>query len=369
MPFLYSHTMQKQSVNQLFPFWKLVLLLAFMSLASQLLIILYNHYSGYYQLDHASDFFIRWVFSSILTLAASFLLAYPDLWMINILNSHWPWQQHAFMRLLVELPLLVLWATGAALIITFFSHTISAYTEPLSKVIINNILIAALINLILVIVLEAWLFFIEGSKARRKAEQLENELAQVQFQVLKSQMNPHFLFNSLNVLSGLIGQDDEKAQDFIMEFSLIYRYVLETIEKKQVTLKEEIDFVHAYFFLQQIRYGESLKVHLQIPSDYQAWLLPPLSLQTVLENAMKHNVAEPQHPLEIAIFIERQQIVVQNNLQKKVSVKASTGLGQKNLKKRYALLGDIQPTFYITQHHYRAVLPLYNPAHDESSNY
>jgi LytS/YehU family sensor histidine kinase len=207
-------------------------------------------------------------------------------------------------------------------------------------------------------VFEAWLFFRESNSARQKAEMLEKELAQIRFEILKSQINPHFMFNSLNVLSGLIEKDVSGAQLFIDEFSRIYRYVLETIEKQVVTLEEELNFVRSYSYLQQIRYGGSLNVSVNIPAELLKMLLPPLSLQTVLENSIKHNIISKTNPLQVEITSERQWLIVINNLQPKISSGRSTGLGQKNLIKRYEMISDNIPGFIVQSNKYIVKLPL-----------
>lgn len=194
---------------------------------------------------------------------------------------------------------------------------------------------------------------------------VQKENLQSQIEILKQQVNPHFLFNSLNVLSGLITVDVTKAQLFIDEFSQIYRYVLETIEKPVTSLSKEIDFMHSYLFLQQIRYGENLTFSVNIPAGLLGMVVPPLSLQVILENAIKHNIVNESKPLLIEIFSEGQFLVVKNNLQPKISAPVSIGLGLKNLVKRYALITDMEPSFKIETNHYVARIPLIDTENDE----
>ena len=197
---------------------------------------------------------------------------------------------------------------------------------------------------------------------------MERELSQIRFEVLKSQINPHFMFNSLNVLSGLIQVDVDKAQLFIDEFSQIYRYVLETIEQPVVTLSQELEFMRSYLFLQQIRYGEALTHSVNIPTERLPMLLPPLSLQVVLENAIKHNIVNEAKPLKIEIFCEGAFLIVRNNLQPKISGK-STGVGLKNFVKRYGLISKLEPTFTMMNDCFVAQLPLIQTDGDESTDY
>ena len=167
------------------------------------------------------------------------------------------------------------------------------------------------------------------------------------------------MFNSLNVLSGLIDTDTKKAQLFIDEFSQIYRYVLEAIEKQVTPLSKELEFMRSYLFLQQMRYGDTLSYSVSIPSDDLKLFLPPLSLQVLLENAIKHNIVNQAKPLRIDVFCEGSFLLVKNNLQPKISGH-STGLGLKNLEKRYALICEIKPTFRLEKDFYIAKIPLIN---------
>jgi LytS/YehU family sensor histidine kinase len=235
---------------------------------------------------------------------------------------------------------------------------IDAYDQKLHSVLITNALIFSVVNIILMTILEALIFFNDSKESKIKAENLEKELSQIKFEVLKNQINPHFMFNSLNVLSGLIENDVAKAQQFIDEFSMIYRYVLETIEKPVVSLNEELGFVRSYIFLQQIRYGEDLLMEVNIPAHLLNLYLPPLSLQIVLENAIKHNVISTSKPLKIEIFHDQSWLSVRNNIQAKISSAYSSGLGQKNMIKRYSMISDKIPEFIVEATHYLVKLPL-----------
>ena len=177
------------------------------------------------------------------------------------------------------------------------------------------------------------------------------------------------MFNSLNVLSGLISKDAGKAQQFIDEFSHIYRYVLETIEQPVSTLEKELDFMRSYLFLQQIRYGNDLSYAVNIPAYLLKLVLPPLSLQVVLENAIKHNIINESKPLKIEVFSKNNHLVVKNNIQPKISMGKSTGLGLKNLTKRYSMISTEEPVFSIDTNHYIAKLPLIDVEKDEHTNY
>lgn len=325
--------------------------------------------SGYYILNGYAHFFIRLLRGSLLSLLAGFLIAYPDLYVIQYMNKIAPWGKNILKRFPLQLGFTVIIAATVATTITLFANWISAYEDhDLASIVISNILIYTVVNIVVTAIFEGWILFIERAKAKQMADILQTELSQIKFEVLKSQINPHFMFNSLNVLSGLINKDVKKAQQFIDEFSMIYRYVLETIEQPVVTLGQEIEFMRSYLFLQQIRYGENLTYSINITAGLLKMFLPPLSLQVVLENAMKHNIINESKPLHIDILAESFTLIVKNNIQLKISKGVSTGLGLKNLIKRYALISKLEPEFKVETNHYIAKLPLLNIETHESTD-
>lgn len=359
-----------QQIHRLLSFKKLLVLLLSISAGIQIIIITYNNLSGYYVLDGVQHFIQRLLSGTLRSLLSSFLISYPDLFMIQYLNKKYPWGKSILKRIPVQLGFTVLIASLIAVLFTAFSNWIQAYTDDnIASVFITNILIFAVINIILVPVFEALIFFTESDRAKQKSDHLQEELSQIKFEVLKSQINPHFMFNSLNVLSVLINKDVKKAQQFIDEFSQIYRYVLETIEQPVATVGKELDFTRSYLFLQKIRYGNDLSYTINIPADFMDLLLPPLSLQVVLENVTKHNIVNETKPLQIEIYNEGFYLVIKNNIQPKISKGVSTGLGLKNLVKRYAMISDKEPLFLVETNHYIAKLPLINPGNDERINH
>ena len=355
--------------NKIIPFKALLKLLIGFSLFIQLTVILYSHLSGYYTLTGVAHFMSKLLLGTLLTLLASVFLAYPNLFVIMRLDSRWSWTLATFRRTLIQFIATLFIAVVVSTAITLLSHAMGPYDEPLREVLINNALIFSVCNLILMIILEAWIFYVEKDWNRRHAEQIEQETAQMRFEVLKAQINPHFMFNSLNVLSGLIDTDHEKAQQFINEFSHIYRYILDTIDQYLVTAEDELRFSRSYIYLQQIRYGEHLLFSVDLPSHVLKLYLPPLSLQIILENVMKHNVISKDQPLRIRLFEEQGRLIVANNLQPKTGPIYTTGLGQKNLSRRFKMISDCEPVYRITENTYEAQLPLLTADADEYSDH
>ncbi len=355
--------------HQLIPGRNLFKLLLGVVLIIQFTVITYSHLTGFYNVDGTIDFLNRFFWGTILSLIAGFLIAYPDLYIIEYLNKLFPWKNFSFVRVLIQTCLTIILAVIVSTLITLLSHFMGAYAEGIFRVIIINAMIFAVCNVIMMILLEAWIFFIEGSRSQIKTKNLERELFQTRFEVLKNQINPHFMFNSLNVLSSLIAKDSEKAQLFIDQFSNIYRYVLETIEQPVVTVGDELEFARSYMFLQQIRFGEHLVFDINLPAELLGMYLPPLSLQVVLENVIKHNRVSSEQPLQINIFYEDKRLIIRNNIQLKISSEASTGVGQKNLVKRFAMISNEIPEFNVGVRYYQVTLPLIRSLNDEGPDY
>lgn len=189
--------------------------------------------------------------------------------------------------------------------------------------------------------------------------QAENILSR--YEVLRSQINPHFLFNSLNALNSLIHSDMQKAADFITVFSRLFRNVLAEDNQDVVTLNQELSLADDFLYLQQIRFGNNLKVQKQIDPAMYHWLIPPFCLQMMIENAIKHNMIEQDAPLHITITAQNGTLLVINSLHPKPRPEPGTGIGLNNIRARFAILHTVQPTFEVVENRYIATLPLIEP--------
>jgi LytS/YehU family sensor histidine kinase len=167
---------------------------------------------------------------------------------------------------------------------------------------------------------------------------LQEENIISQFESLKAQVNPHFLFNSLNVLSSLIFIDQQKASKFVRQLSKVYRYVLEHKDMDTISIKEELPFIESYIFLLKTRFDQNLNVDLSIPEDKIYLKVAPMVIQLLIENAIKHNIVSKTRPLTIALRVKDDYIEVRNNLQLKSSTEVSSKVGLNNIKKRYEYL-------------------------------
>jgi sensor histidine kinase YesM len=208
---------------------------------------------------------------------------------------------------------------------------------------------------------EAVYFFTSFIEAEREKEELLRANLQSRFDSLKGQVNPHFLFNSLSTLSSLITKDAAKAEQFVEELSNVYRYLLHSNEQALIPLEEELHFIQSYTHLLRTRFGDSFAVALQIEERYMSYLIPPLTLQLLMENAVKHNAISKEQPLRIDIFsTASDRLHVVNNLQRKRSSVASAKMGLTNIMGKYRLLKypDVEVKESATE--FIVIVPLIN---------
>ncbi|WP_299257670.1 sensor histidine kinase [uncultured Aquimarina sp.] len=201
-------------------------------------------------------------------------------------------------------------------------------------------------------VLIGWLIVFQQKQRinELEREQLIKENIQNELLALKSQINPHFLFNSLNSLNYIIRNFPEEATDYVDRLSLIFRYILQSRDKNLIPLKDEIDFLNNYMHLGAIRYGTNVKIAMNITKEYHFILIPILSLQILLENAIKHNEVSKEYPLTIKIYIENEYLIIENKIQPRNNPEESTGYGLTNLSKRYILLKEKDIEVYKNDH-------------------
>lgn len=194
------------------------------------------------------------------------------------------------------------------------------------------------VNLFLHCVNAIYFFINRYNHAQLYAERLKKDHAEAQFTALRNQINPHFLFNSFNVLSSLIYKDTDTASKFIDQLSTVYRYLLHNQQNKIVSLRDELAFLDSYIFLLKIRFQNNLSIEVNIDEKHFDTYIAPATLQLLIENAIKHNVVSKAHPLHIQIVLKDGFIRVENSLKPKEIKEESTGLGLNNIKRRYDYL-------------------------------
>jgi LytS/YehU family sensor histidine kinase len=217
---------------------------------------------------------------------------------------------------------------------------------------------------------EAVYYYSNYNRAESEKQELLRKNLQTQFDTLKSQVNPHFLFNSLNSLSSLISIDAQRAEQFVEELSGVYRYLLKSNERELNTLKDEIQFIKSYVYLLTTRFGKNLEVEINVDDAFNDHLLPPLTLQLLVENSVKHNIISSEQPLRIKIFTTPDaSLHVVNNLQKKVRGVLSGKVGLSNIISKYELLRQKELTVKETLTEFIVIIPLIKAEEYESIHY
>lgn len=220
-------------------------------------------------------------------------------------------------------------------------------------------------SFIVVVVMNIFLTFLEEGVSRfekykatvKETEELKKEYMQSQLLSLKSQVNPHFLFNGLNTLSSLINENPGKAEKFLDELSKVYRYLLRNSEEQLVPLKTELAFISSYYHLLKARYGEGIELTIDVPELEQELLIPPLTLQIIFENTLSQNSISKSQPLEIYIcFCNHNWLEIKNNNQARISTNGTSEKGLENISNKFVLLG--QPSLNITSNSKERIIRL-----------
>lgn len=211
--------------------------------------------------------------------------------------------------------------------------------------------------------------FYEKQAILLENEKLILENLQSQYQSLKNQVSPHFLFNSLTALTELIGEDPVSARQYVSHLSVVLRYTLQSNDNQTVSLADEIESVKSYLFLVKMRYDTNLKVDFRTDEKYNNYRLPPLTLQTLIENAVKHNEISKRNPLTINVYtIDTGNLIVSNTIREKLTSEPGTGIGLTNLSKQYKLLSGQDILISRLNQEFIVEVPLLKPKPDESLN-
>ncbi len=278
---------------------------------------------------------LPWI--SILTVTLWIALWLGNSYLAEALDYFYSWQKDPVKRLMVGLVGMTVYSIGIVYAIIYFFRYVFGF--DVGDNLFGTFTSTIIITLIISMFMTGRAFLISWRQAAVDAEASKRASINAQYESLKNQVNPHFLFNSLNALTNLVYQDQDKAVKFIKELSDVYRYVLDTREKEVVPLEQELKFLHAYLYLQQIRFGEKLKIELRL-TDMNS-MVAPLALQMLVENAIKHNEISEEHPLTIEVYTRGRFIVVENTLQRKTVLPGdSPGLGLENIRKRYEFLSN-----------------------------
>jgi len=299
-----------------------------------------NAFFGDFQFKTVNEFLTNFGFYQLY----SFVLGYTNLFFFNFLETR-PWEKGDSIK---RIAIGILGSTVLTLIMLFVLRTLISmlyygrtFNEFLKYESIKSYQFGLWITLTIVIIFHFAYFYNRYQKNKLKEQKVIAGTASAKFDALKNQLDPHFLFNSLNVLTSLIDESPESAQQFTTSLSKVYRYVLEQKNKDLVTVDEELDFAKTYMTLLKMRFEDSIIFEMPDKASNPESKVVPLSLQLLLENAVKHNMVTSSRPLHIKIYEDAHgNLVVENNLQPKQIVKKGSGVGLDNIKQRYQLLTD-----------------------------
>jgi len=213
-------------------------------------------------------------------------------------------------------------------------------------------------TLTIVAIYETWYFMNELKHSVEEKEMLKRESLEAQLSALKTQVNPHFLFNNLNTLCAIIPDHPVQAVSFVKQLSKVYRHILEVKDEQYIDLSDELEVIKSYAFLLKTRFGNNLDIVIRVEDEKLHHKIVPLSLQLLMENAIKHNIISADHNLKVQIYAKNSNLVITNNLQRKNQIVESTSLGLKNIRNRYQLLTETPVMVYETMHDYTVWIPL-----------
>ena len=264
-----------------------------------------------------------------------------------------------------------IWCLAAAVALYMVAPTIDWHTGRIAMNFCNGghrfdfVLVLKCSFTLVAAILYGWIYRL-GTQRQAMAvenERLKNENLITRYHMLVGQVNPHFFFNSLNSLAMLVREkQDEKALTYIDQLSYTFRYILQNGQSTLVTLDEEIRFAEAYAYLFKIRYADKLFFDIHIEERYRQWLLPSLSLQPLIGNAVKHNAITRSHPLHVSLRTEEGTLVVSNPVVPKLSPEPGTGIGLENLRKRWELITGHSIEVSRTEERFTVRLPLQKPS-------
>ena len=313
-----------------------------------------------------SQIFIEWTFVLLFCIC----LTEISLMVARRLDKKIPWVSFPLTRFVVQFSIQIV---STILFLTIFLHTSFFLFEGTKKIsdidelalrqsFVVSLLLSILISFIYTgnFFLQKWKdAILETAELNLKTAELQRIALEAQLQSLKAQLDPHFMFNNFSTLSALITEDQSLAQHFLENLSRVYRYMIINLNKNIISVEEELDFAQAYFYLIKIRLGNNVKMEIDISDEVLKKGIPPITLQLLIENAIKHNMASRSKPLLITISMDGEEtLVISNTLQRLNYNIPSTCTGLKNIESRYTLLSDQSFEIIETEKKFIVKLPL-----------
>lgn len=338
-------------------------------------LVFFVYLSSYFMLNpFQKDDIYSFLFSSkwvdlVLLLAYCWVLTEISLLVGRRLNTWISWEQNPVFRAFVQFVFIILGNIFVNYLFSYLWHyfyPMDVLEESEVLLIWQSNLMAAILSLFIsfihtgIFLLNRWrLTSEEAAELKIKASQFQEQATRSELESLKLQLDPHFIFNNFSTLTELIHEDQQSASAFLENITRVYRYMISNMSRDTITLKEEIDFLNAYFYLLNKRLEGKIALVTDINEAHLDLHLPPLTLQLLVENAIKHNMATASSPLKIFIYSQGNDLLVKNILQPTTGkTLVSTGIGNKNIEFRYKILFDKVPVFYESEGYYYVRLPL-----------
>lgn len=276
------------------------------------------------------------------------------------LDRHYPWLKNPFKKLVLSIAIqvfivLFIVVTVKIIFLIIYKQNFDELFSQLS----DGFIWAVSITVFAIAIANGSLFFKNWKQSAINEEILKREKLAIEYEALRNQVNPHFLFNSLTALTTLVHQDPDKAVAFIRKFSDVYRYVLENRNQEIVSLRNELHLIENMAYLYHYRHGNNLQIELELDPSDEKYIIP-MALQMLLENALKHNVISEEKPLKVKIFEKEDYVVVWNNLQLKNHVPDSNNMGLGNIRLRYSYLSEKPVTIEKADHYFQVKIPILN---------
>jgi hypothetical protein len=310
-----------------------------------------------FDFESVNEFLIHFSFYQLY----AFVLGYSNMYFFDYLEKY-PWKENDSIKRIVFgiVGSIVITLIGLFLLrmLTAVFYGDKTFEEFITNESYRNYTFGLWITLSIVITFHAIYFFKKNQEKKVKESQIVAQTQTAKFDALKNQLDPHFLFNSLNVLTSLIEENPENAQRFTTSLSKVYRYVLEQKNKDLVSVDEELKFAKTYMSLLKMRFEDSIVFDIPEQASNPDSKVVPLSLQLLLENAVKHNMVTENKPLHIKIYEYKGDLVVENNLQPKQIVKKSSGVGLSNIMERYQLLTDRKVNINQQANRFAVAIPM-----------
>ena len=277
----------------------------------------------------------------------------------NWLESKYSWVKKPKKRIIFQFLASFFYTVLLLYTLMFTIHLFKAGKYELINPKMGQVLIPAIFVTIAVLAMDiGYQFFKAWKQSLIEVEKYRTESANAQLQNLKNQLNPHFLFNNLSVLTSLVHKNQDKAVDFINELSKVYRYVLDNKSTELVSLSEELDFLEHYVYLLKIRFEDSISFDIAISEKTKGAYLPPMCLQMLVENTIQHNEASNARPLKVLIYTLNNHLIVENALQPRSDKTSSSQMGLQNIESRYAYFTEEKVEIFNDRKVFKVILPL-----------